>query len=692
MRVLARAQTGRISAFVCLAIAIGIVGALFALLPGAAGDSIPSIGAPASAESSRAAAILDDFPDADQSAGIIVWSRPSGDALAALSEQDLAAIADASARLAALSSAPEAVRPQFSEDGTVGVVVAPVEDLSASTSIQDQADELRQAAAAELPDGLRSQLSGPVGFQADTANSFAGADVRLLVITASIVALLLIVTYRSPVLWIVPLAVVGTADGLARFVVGFVADRFGIPADASILGILSVLVFGAGTNYALLLIARYREELLRQQDRRAAMRTALRGAGPAILASGGTVIISLLALSLAQLDGNRALGIACAIGIAIALCFALLVLPAAVVVFGRGLFWPFIPRFVEGSARAAARRASLWARLGGAVARRPVVVVISSLALVGIVAVGLLGARIGLSQTEQLIGDPESVQAQEVLSAAFPGGYGAQTSVVAPDSAVGDATAIAEQSAGVDSVRPGQTAGGYTELTLTLAGEPQSEENFETITALRSEFAATAATAGVLVGGADATALDVSEAAAADRALLIPVILGVVFVILMVLLRSLVAPVLLIVSVLATFFASLGAGNFLFQNVFGFAAFDTSVVLYSFLFLVALGVDYNIFLTTRAREERAQRGAREGMLVALTQTGGVITSAGILLAAVFVVLGVLPVVALAQIGTIVCIGVLLDTLVVRTLLVPALAFLLGERFWWPSRPAASVVR
>ena len=319
-------------------------------------------------------------------------------------------------------------------------------------------------------------------------------------------------------------------------------------------------------------------------------------------------------------------------------------------------------------------------------ARRPAWVVIGALLVVGVMSLGLVGAKIGLSQTDQLLGDPESVRAEQVVGDAFSAGLTAQTTVLAPDSAVAEATSVAEGVAGVDAVRPGDSASGYTAAQphpgrrAAELGQPRDDRP----TCGRRTAAPRDRSSGCLVGGTDATALDERNAAADDRAVLIPVILGVVFVILTVLLRSLVAPVLLIMSVVATYFASLGAGNFLFQHVFGFAAFDTSVVLFAFLFLVALGIDYNIFLTTRAREERGAYGAREGMRRALTSTGGVITSAGVLLAAVFVVLGVLPVVALAQIGTIVCIGVLLDTLVVRTLLVPALVFLTGDRFWWPA--------
>ncbi|TPW77774.1 MMPL family transporter [Schumannella soli] len=728
MRTLARLQTGKVSSVIVLVVSLVVLGALFGLLPKSSGETAPSMAAPDSAESSKVTALLKKFPDADRSTALIVFAHGSapklrGDPTTAdlqvwpeLTAAEQTAIADRAAALAEKSPTPQAVRPQLSDDGSAALIVVPVDGESTTDGVVDQAAELRSIARADLPDGLRVWLTGPVGFQADTANSFAGADLRLLLITAAVVALLLIITYRSPVLWLVPLIVVALGDGLARFVVAAVAAQFDIPVDASILGILSVLVFGAGTNYALLLIARYREELLVEPDPRAAMRTAVTSAGPAILASGSTVALSLLMLLFASLAGNRALGIACAIGIAIALAMTLLVLPAALVVCRRGLFWPFIPRVApqragaepaeatsaSAKADAAASRPdtgpastpapparadaghTVWARIGRAVAHRPAVIGGVAVLLVAFLALGLLGSRIGLTQTGKLIGDPESVQGERMLSVAFDQG-GGQATVLAKTAVAAEAAELATGVDGVESARPGDSAVGYTRIDVTLAGDPQSAEVFDGIRALRSTYAdADGQLRDTLVGGIDANALDQETAAADDRALIIPLILAVVFLILLLLLRSLVAPIILILSVVATYLASLGAGNWLFQHVLGFPAFDTSVVLYSFLFLVALGVDYNIFLSTRAREERVHLGAREGMREALTRTGGVITSAGILLAAVFVVLGVLPVVALAQIGTIVCIGVLLDTLVVRTLLVPAIAFLLGERFWWPS--------
>ncbi|MGD8168741.1 MMPL family transporter [Herbiconiux sp. P16] len=696
MRAIARFVSGltaRGTAWITLGLAVIAIAALFALLPKSAADSYPPSGLPDSSEAAQVTALLAEFPSADSTAGILIWSRDDG---ILLSDADKAAITANAAALAEDSIAPQAVVPQFSDDGLAALVAVPLDATAAEDDIAATASELRTTASTDLPDGLTALLTGPVGFQADISNAFAGADFRLLLVTVIVVAILLIITYRSPVLWIVPLAVVGLADGLARIVVTALAEPLGITIDASIGGILSVLVFGAGTNYALLLVARYREELTREENRHKAMLTAVTSAGPAIAASGGTVALSLLTLLFAQLAGNRALGFACAIGVVIAILFALLVLPAALVVCGRGLFWPFVPRAApkddagddDDAHHHAAPKQGVWMRLGRGVARRPAVVAIVATLGIGVLALGLSGYRVGLSQTDQLLGDPESVAAQEVIDASFSAGLTGQTIVLTPDDAVDQAITIAEGVDGVDSVRPGENSGGLTRLDVSLASEPESDAAFDTIEGLRDAYAsADGDVSQTLVGGSDATALDTNTAAAADQALIIPLILAIVFTILALLLRSLVAPVLLIASVLATFFASLGASNVLFQNVLGFPAFDSNVILFAFLFLVALGVDYNIFLTTRAREETVRHGTREGMVRALSSTGGVITSAGILLAAVFAVLGVLPVVALTQIGVIVCIGVLLDTLVVRTVLVPALVFLTGDRFWWPSHPA-----
>jgi RND superfamily putative drug exporter len=663
--------------WVPLAAAIVLSIAAFAAGSGADEQTSPGVGLPASAESARVAALQEELPNADTTTALLVYYHQDGSALA---EDDLAVI-DANRQGVASVASADAVPPAtVSDDGTTAILVAPLPELSDVAAQADRADELRAEASHDLPSDLTVALTGPEGFAVDIASVFDGANFTLLLTTVLVVAVLLLITYRSPWLWLVPLAVVGLADGVSAIVATRVAAAFGITLDASVTGILSVLVFGAGTDYALLLIARYRDELRTTPDRRAAMARAWRGAAPAILASGGTVTLGLLTLVFAQLEGNRALGIACACGVVVAMLFALFVLPAALVMFGRWLFWPAVPRV--GSEGATAR--GFWHRLGLGVSRRPVVVVIVGAVVLGGLALGNSTLSVGLSQSESLRSTPESVVGQDRLADAFPAGSGAPVIVMTDPAHVDDVLAAAEDVPGVASARPGEAADDVAEIDVVLDAEPETDAAFTTITELREQLHALDG-ADALVGGQDAQALDVQTAQRADQDLVIPLILALVLLVLALLLRSIVAPVLLLATVVASFFASLGLGWLISDLVFGFPAVDDSVGLFSFLFLVALGVDYNIFLVTRAREEALEHGTREGMLRALSSTGGVITSAGILLAAVFAVLGVLPLITLTQIGIIVCIGVLIDTLLVRTLVVPALAFALGDRFWWPSR-------
>jgi len=441
-----------------------------------------------------------------------------------------------------------------------------------------------------------------------------------------------------------------------------------------------VLVFGAGTNYALLLIARYRDELRVHEDRRDAMARALRGAGPAIIASGSTVVLSLLTLVFAQLTGNRALGIACAVGIVVAMLFALFVLPAALVLFGRGLFWPYVPRFGSESRT----EHGVWFRLGSLVSKKPIAVAVVGALLLGGLALAVPTIKVGLAQTERFTSVPEAVTGQEIIADAFSAGSGSPAAVIVKSAYAEQVATKAATLDGVVSATVGDSNGEITQVDVTLDAAAETPQAFAAIEELRTELG-TIDGADALVGGLDAQALDVDAAQVHDQNLVIPLILALVFLVLVLLLRALVAPVLLLLTVVASFFASIGASWLLFQTIFDFPAIDTNVVLFSFLFLVALGVDYNIFLVTRAREEAVEHGTRQGMIRALSSTGGVITSAGILLAAVFAVLGVLPLITLTQIGIIVCIGVLLDTLLVRTVVVPALAFIAEEKFWWPSK-------
>jgi len=677
---LARFITSRRTSWIVLVGALLAAGAVFALGSGAGATSSPGVGLPSSAQSAQVAELQKKLPGADASSAIMVFSRDG----ARLTDADIAAVTATTAKLADISLDGFVPPPSVSDDGTAALVVVPL-SVEPSVALQkERAVELRTIANADLPSGLTGLLTGAEGFAVDIAAVFEGADFTLLLTTVIVVAVLLLITYRSPWLWLVPLVVVGTADGLASIVATRVAAAVGIQLDASVTGILSVLVFGAGTNYALLLIARYRDELRVVESRRDAMAKALSGAGPAIIASGGTVVLSLLTLVFAELTGNRALGIACATGVVVAMIFALFVLPATLVLFGRGLFWPYVPRF--GSPSTTER--GLWFRLGTLVSKKPVAVAIIGALLLGGFALGVPQIKVGLAQTERFTSVPEAVVGQNIIAKAFSAGSGSPAIVIANASFADQVATAATSVTGVTSATVGETNGDITQVNVVLDAAAETPASFAAVEALRSSLS-TIDGANALVGGLDAQSLDVNQAQVRDQNLVIPLILILVFLVLVLLLRAFVAPLLLLLTVVASFFASIGLSWFLFTSVFKFPAIDTNVVLFSFLFLVALGVDYNIFLVTRAREEAVKYGTRQGMVRALSSTGGVITSAGILLAAVFAVLGVLPLITLTQIGIIVCIGVLLDTLLVRTVVVPALAFISGEKFWWPSKKLAS---
>ena len=684
--------TGRKTAWATLLLGLVFAGLAFGPLKAASTETNPGVGLPASTESVIVDEKLANLPGADSTAAVIVYASdtPFTDSQVEwlqgkFDPQTQMPAGGANEKFTSFSNVEvqgeKFVPPaSISEDQTTAVITVPMVKTESTEEITTRVADLREIAKQNLPGDLDVYVTGPEGFQADLAGVFAGADFTLLLSTVVVVAVLLLITYRSPVLWLVPLLVVGTADGMSGQLARQVANAFGITPDASVTGILSVLVFGAGTNYALLLIARYREELLSAEDRHVAMAKALRGAGPAIIASGSTVTLALLTLTFAELAGNRSLGIVCATGVVIAMISALVVLPAALVVFGRGLFWPFVPKF--GGVNKS--DSGLWAKLGRGVSKKPVAVSILGVLVLGALASGVGGIQVGLASTDRFLKTPEAVVGQQVLAEAFPAGSTSPTVVIANNDQVAAVKTAAESVTGVASVTVGKSDGTITKLDVVLDGESQSDEAYASIKALRTAVHDVSG-ADAKVGGLDAQALDVKDAYAHDQLIVIPLILILVFVVLVLLLRALVAPVLLLVTVVASFFASMGAGWWIFTNVLGFPALDLSVFLYSFLFLVALGVDYNIFLVTRAKEEAAHLGTKQGMIKALSSTGGVITSAGILLAAVFAVLGVLPLVALAQIGVIVCIGVLLDTLLVRTVIVPALAFMTGKNFWLPSK-------
>ncbi|MFF5057190.1 MMPL family transporter [Micromonospora sp. NPDC000663] len=688
MSVFTRVARGRLAAWLTVAAAIVVGAAVFGLPRPDNPAPVSASGLSVQWQSTQVERLQDQLPSSEVQPAIVVVSRDDG---GALSEADRGAVAARSGELGNLAVGGRVSPPQLSPDGTVALVAVPLSTAGGQEEVTGKVDEVRAALEA-LPEGLAVEVTGAPAFTADLASVFEGADITLLAVTAAVVALLLLITYRSPFLWIVPLVVVAATEQITLRAVDTIVPAFGITLQSGqVTGIASVLVFGAATDYALLLIARYREELRRDENRFAAMRAALRRTAEPILASGGTVVLGVLTLLLSEQETNRALAVACATGVVFAMLSALFVLPAVLVLFGRGLFWPFVPK-VGGPAR----EGRLWGRLGAAVERRPLpVAVLATLLLAGL-ALGGLGIRTGLSETEQFRAQPEAVTGAQTLARAFPAGTTQPVAVLTTPAAVRAVTDAATGVPGVSSARPGDAGEAVAQVDVVLEAEPGTAASDRAIEALRDAVAAVPDSAppavdgadaptGAIVGGTVAATYDSDEANDRDLRLIIPIILLLVGAVLVLLLRGLLAPLLLVLTVIASFFASLGAAWLLFDHVLDFPALDSGVLLLAFVFLVALGVDYNIFLVTRAREDARTAGTRDGMLSALRVTGGVITSAGVLLAAVFAVLGVLPLITLTQIGIIVCIGVLLDTLLVRTVLVPALAFLLGDRFWWPGR-------
>ncbi|MGW4293362.1 MMPL family transporter [Micromonospora chersina] len=690
MSLFTRVARGRLAAWLTVVAAL-VVGAVVFGLPR------PDNPAPVSAtglsvewQSTQVERLQDQLPSSDVQPAVVVVSRADR---APLAEPDRAALDGVSAALGRLAAGGRVSPAQFSPDGTVALVAVPLSTAGGQEAVVDEVAGLR-AALADLPDALTVEVTGAPAFTADLTKVFDGADITLLAVTAGVVALLLLITYRSPFLWIVPLLVVAATEQLTLRAVDTIVPALGIHLqEGQVTGIASVLVFGAATDYALLLIARYREELRREENRFTAMRAALRRTAEPILASGGTVVLGVLTLLLSEQETNRALAVACATGVVLAMASALFVLPAVLVLFGRGLFWPFVPRV-----GAPAREGRLWGRLGAAVERRPLPVAVLASLLLAALALGGLGIRTGLSETEQFRVKPEAVAGAETLARAFPAGTTQPVAVLTNPGAAPAVLAAAGAVDGVASARPGAAGDRVAQVDVVLAAEPGTAASDRAVEALRDTVAAVPDSAppavagadapeGALVGGTVAATYDSDRANTKDLRLILPIILLLVGAVLVLLLRGLLAPVLLVLTVIASFFASLGAAWLLFDRVLDFPALDSGVLLLAFVFLVALGVDYNIFLVTRAREDARRLGTRDGMLSALRVTGGVITSAGVLLAAVFAVLGVLPLITLTQIGIIVCVGVLLDTLLVRTVLVPALAFLLGDRFWWPGRIA-----
>jgi RND superfamily putative drug exporter len=634
---------------------------------------------PGDAESTKALAVTKRLQGGEKAATVIVYRRAGG-----LTAADKATIADDTARLNRLTFAGTSKfgRPQLSPDGSTALVINTIKGNGKGKTILDPVDKYRSLVSGDRS-GLQVKVTGPAGFSADAIKVFEGINGTLLAAAGLLVLILLILIYRSPFFWFFPLLAVIFGEAASRCF-GYFVTQLGVTVNGQSSSILSVLVLGAGTDYALLLVARYREELRTTEDKHLAMAEALRTAGPAIVASALTVSIALLCLTLAKVNGTAGLGPIGAMGIIVALLSQMTFLPALLVIVGRKPFWPYVPHVGDTGTDATH---GAWRRIGQRVAARPGRVLIGTTTLLVVMAFGLLNLSGGLTQSNSFRDEVESVAGQELVADAFPAGASAPTDVVVRDASKVEAVrAAVSRVPGVASVRPtGERGPEGTLLAAALKLDPNSTEAYDLVPSIRR--AARSADPSALVGGTSAVEHDLREASASDTKLLVPLVLVIVFVILGLLLRSLIAPVVLIATVVLSFVAALGFSAVVFDVAFGFPGSDPSFPLFAFIFLVALGVDYNIFLMARVREESLRHGTREGMLRGLAVTGGVITSAGIVLAGTFSVLAVLPLVFLTELGFAIAFGVLLDTFLVRSVLVPALVFKLGPRIWWPSRLA-----
>ncbi|MBX3193692.1 MAG: MMPL family transporter [Microbacteriaceae bacterium] len=666
--------TSRGGAWVSLGLVLLIMVVLFGVF-GSAKAPARNDQAPASAESTQTSELLGKFPNADRQSVLVVASRDDG---AKLSEGEIEELKGLLPVLDARSDAASS-GPMVSDDGKAAVLITPIKVGETNTDTAAVIKELRTDVADHAPAGMSLLVTGGPAFGADVAASFEGADFTLLLVTILIVAILLIVTYRSPVLWLIPLVAVGLADGLAGRLTAAAGAAWNLQFDA---GIISVLVFGAGTNYALLLISRYREELQATQNHRQALSAAWRKTVPAILASNVTVVLALLTLVLAVIPGTHGLGISSAIGLLVALAAVLFLLPPLLAVCGRKVFWPFMPKPDD-----TGKQGGAWRRIATSVVKRPVASLLAGVALLAVMATGLFGTSVGLDQIEKFRVQSESAAGLEVLSDHFPPGEAQPIFIVANSTEADAVVAAADDVEGVVRAHPVGTTddGSLTKIMVTSEYAPSTEDSLTQIEELRDAVHGVPG-ADALVGGAVATDLDARAGNQQDLWLVAPLVLAVSFLVLLILLRSIVAPVLLLLVNLASAVAAIGAGAWLSRVLFGQHALDLQVPLLAFLFLVALGIDYTIFLVHRARAEATVRGTREGMVEAIAHTGSVITSAGIVLAAVFAALGVLPLVTLGQLGLIVGVGVIVDTLVVRTVIVPAIFALVGDRIWWPGKP------
>jgi RND superfamily putative drug exporter len=654
-------------------VVIALTGSLAGKLQGAEKNDASSY-LPASADSTQELNLQARFTAKNLNPAVVIYQRQSG-----ITPADLRKAAADARKFAALPAvAGQVAGPVPSADHrAIETIVG--SNLGYKANIEGFVNGLRATASAGNP-GVSVYVTGPAAIASDQLKIFKGIDSTLLFATLAVVIVLLLLTYRSPVLWLLPIVSAGVALTIAEAVI-YVLTQHGLTVNGQSGGILVVLVLGAGTDYALLLVARYREELRRHSDRHEAMAEALRRAGPAIIASGATVIVSMLCLLVAESADISGLGPVAAIGIAVGLLAMITLLPALLVICGRWVFWPVRPRY--GSTEPT--QGGFWARIGQRIAVRPRVVWGVTAVLLACAWLGLIGFKIGpLTLAQSFRGTPASITGEQVLARHFPAGAGEPVSVIGNASAAAPLQASLARTAGISSVGQPQVKDGLVYLQGTLTSKPDSQAAYATVDRVRAKVDAIKG-ADAKVGGASAINLDVERYATHDRNVIIPLVLLVVLIILALLLRAVVAPLILMGTVVLSFGAALGLSALAFRRLFGFAGADTSMPLFAFVFLVALGIDYNIFLMTRVREESARSGTRRGALTGLAATGGVITSAGLVLAGTFAMLGTLPLVTFTEIGFTVALGVLLDTIIVRSVLVTALNLDFGRRMWWPSR-------
>ncbi|MEJ6488411.1 efflux RND transporter permease subunit [Leucobacter sp. USCH14] len=663
---------------------------------------------PSSADATAVRDVQDEFLGSDSIPAIVVFSSNDGGELA---DDQLRAIDAAASDAATLPGIGDESSPAIpSEDGRAVQLFVPID---ADAEVTEVVEHLGETLRADAPEGVDVHVTGPAGFTADLAAGFAGIDGILLLVALLAVLVILVIVYRSLLLPLIVLSTSLFALCVALFVIWHLADAGVLLLSGQTQGILFILVIGAATDYSLLLVARFREELRVAQDRGAAIIAAIKGSFEPILASGGTVIVGLLCLLLSDLKSNSTLGPVAAIGIVFAMLAALTLLPALLFAFGRAAYWPRRPKFEPElvAAENGMPTRGLWRRLAEVIRRhpRPIWIVTTVVLALGAVGVTQLQAS-GIPQSDLVVGQSEARDGQAVLGEHFPGGSGSPAYILVDEDRLQQTADTVLAHDGIDSVAvtaesspsgtvpvtedglqafgpPGTPApeptveDGKVLLQATLSDAADSDAAAETITSLRGELEGTSA----LIGGVTATAVDTNQASIHDRNLIIPLVLVVILVILMLLLRSILAPVLLILTTVLSFGTALGVAALVFNHVLDFPGADPAVPLYGFVFLVALGIDYNIFLMTRVREESRLHGTREGILRGLTITGGVITSAGLVLAATFAALSVIPILFLVQIAFIVAFGVLLDTFIVRSLLVPALSTDIGRAIWWPSK-------